>query len=115
MKMTELEDLLLKEVAYKDWMPNLKNVYDLLGARIGWLFHWSFAAPDNTDPSSCRLELQKGRQWFIPDGATRTNVINTLYLAAEIAERHEFMECFTVGGRILRDPHTEIPEIKETI
>lgn len=97
-------------VTYKDWRPSFKPAYDVDDVLLGYLFQWSFGAPDNMSDDKTRVFECCSRQWFIPVTADRTDVINTLWLAVEIAERHEFMEQFRVAGQVLRNPHARIPE-----
>jgi hypothetical protein len=93
---------LLCRVEYKNWRLRIGEMGE------GFFLQWRFFETDNTDASDTALHLQGCRKWYVSPHATDSEVMNTAYLAAEIAERHEFMERFLVDGKPLRNPHADV-------
>lgn len=109
MKLDALIERAQRTVSYKRWKIFSEPVYSAHGERTGALVSWAFLAEDNMQPDNPELFACRTRRWFVPVTADWTDLVNTLWLAVEIGERHESMELFRVDGQVLRDPHTRLP------
>lgn len=105
-----LIDRARREVRYKNWSLESEGVYTPDGDRLGSVVFFEFLAEDNMQPGSTQLFPCRTRRWFVPVAADWTDLVNTLWLAVEIGERHESMELFTLGGAPVRDPHTRLEQ-----
>ncbi len=54
-------------------------------------------------------ETMLGRRWLIERAATPDEVVRTLLKAALTWEEHELRECFRLDGRLVFDPHFQLP------
>ena len=73
-------------------------------ARVGCDRHsnrWWFQLVYDADGQEWR-----GRKWFLSKHMTDDEIIKTIWLAFEIAVRHELMEGFKVNGFRVFNPHT---------
>ncbi len=56
-------------------------------------------------------EMYRGRQWFIPRGAGRGEIVRTAFLAAAVWQEHEAREAFTYRGARVFGPHGDVDEL----
>lgn len=47
----------------------------------------------------------RGRKWYLSEYMTNDEIVKTVFLAFEIAVRHEILEGFKVNGKPLFNPH----------
>jgi hypothetical protein len=52
-----------------------------------------------------------GRKFYLSDHMTQDEVVKTAYLAFKLAVEHEVMEGFSVGGKVLFNPHVDFTEL----
>jgi hypothetical protein len=50
----------------------------------------------------------RGRKWYLSRHMTDDEIVKTIWLAFEIAVRHELLEGFTFGGKLVFNPHTPV-------
>lgn len=58
-----------------------------------------------------KQELYKGRKWYLSPYMTEDEVVKTIYLAFEVAVKHEILEGFKMDDTPLFNPHTPYDEI----
>ncbi len=94
---------ILKNVKYKDWTPVIGQDQDRL------YFRWMWKAPDAT----CRQphKVLGGRKWFLSPYMTKSEVINTAFMAALAAEEHECREFFKYNGQPIYGPHWDVDKL----
>lgn len=82
---------------------------------------------DNENPKSGRVFLQvvykapciktgirqefHGRKFYLSKHMTQDEVVKTAFLAFKLAVEHEIMEGFSVGGKVLFNPHVDFTEL----
>jgi hypothetical protein len=107
---------LLKEISYKEgWsiLTTNRATPDSLQEFI--LIYWKFDAPD---VKTGLIETWTSRKYYISPYMSDSEIIQTAFLAAKVAEEHEILEAFKYKGKTLFSPHmdlnyfinTEIPE-----
>lgn len=55
--------------------------------------------------------MYKGRKWYLSPYMTEDEVVKTIYLAFEVAVKHEILEGFKMDDTPLFNPHTPYDEI----
>lgn len=78
------------------------------GLMLGWLISTSFQRPDRETGSVAR---GRGREMWVPNGATLSAAVKTAWVAARLIVDHELMECFKFKGERVFDPHATIAEL----
>jgi len=58
-----------------------------------------------------KLELWKGRKYYLSDYMTEDEIVKTAYVAFEQAVKHEVMEGFKKNGVIVFNPHVNHEEL----
>ena len=58
-------------------------------------------------------EIFRSRKWYLSEHMTDQEILGTLWLAFEIAVKHELMEGFKVDGTILFNPHVNFNKLLE--
>ena len=53
-------------------------------------------------------EVLKGRKWMLSPHMTKSEVVQTAFLAVKTAEEHEMREKFTYCGRPIFGPHQDV-------
>jgi hypothetical protein len=103
MELKELSDI-LEDIRYKDWELRLLIPLD------GWFIQWAFKDSDGKPWTS--------RKWFVSSHSCKSEVVQTAFLAARIAEEHELREKFLYKGRSVFGPHIAVEkhwEISEAL
>jgi hypothetical protein len=95
---------LLREVAYKGW-----NLEACENENFGYLVI-SFRAVD-TDTGG--WTTQRGRKWNLSRHMTRSEIIQTAFLAVMTAEEHEIRETFSYRGVPVFGPHLDVEALVE--
>lgn len=90
------------QIAFRDWELRTGFMGD------GFFLQWRFLEADNTNAADPTPQLQGCRKWYVSAHATESEVINTAYAAVQMAMSHEVMEQFTVGGKVLYNPHQSV-------
>jgi len=52
------------------------------------------------------------RPWIVENESTESEVVRTIYKATEAAVVHELQEKFKYNGKVVYDPHTQLPNTK---
>ena len=94
----------LREVRYKEWTLEVCS-----DESFGYLVV-SFRAID-TDTGA--WQTQRGRKWKLSPHMTRSEVIQTAFLAVMTAEEHEIRETFTYKGIPVFCPHLDVEALVE--
>lgn len=105
--MLSLEALhaIISLVRYKNW-----NF--IVGARGDEFFlQVKFFAPDIGDPT--KLVEQSGRKWWISRYMTKSEVVQTAFLACLKAEEHECREQFHYREQTIFCPHFSVDELAD--
>lgn len=102
MQTLETVQALAARISYKDWELRVGEMGE------GFYLQWRFWERDNANPHDPTPHLQGCRKWYVSRWATDSEVVNTAFVAAELAERHEMMERFKLDGKTLRDPHASV-------
>ncbi len=55
----------------------------------------------------------KGRKWFLSDYMTKSEIIQTAFLAVQTAMEHEVRERFLYKGKSIFDPHYDVDALFE--
>lgn len=104
-------------------LTNTENVMNMITYKHGWkpnvimkrggvvLVYWEFSA---TDVKTGKQETWKSRKWYISPHMTNSEIVQTFFLAAKIAEIHEMHESFRYKGEILFNPHYDSDSIVES-
>lgn len=92
----EIADI-LSNVKYKNW--TLRYVMRL-PMSIQWLF-------------SVGGETQRGREWFISNRMTKSEIVSTAFKAALTAEEHECREAFRYKDKKIYGPHFDVDVLAE--
>ncbi len=82
---------------------------------------------DNEQPTDGRIFIQvhyhapcvktgswedwSGRKWYLSKHMTQDEVIKTAFAAFKAAVEHEILEGFSVGGKVLFNPHVDFTEL----
>jgi len=57
------------------------------------------------------LRQWSGRKWYLSRHMTQDEVIKTAFAAFKAAVEHEILEGFSVGGKLLFNPHVDFTEL----
>lgn len=60
-------------------------------------------------------EIANGRTWVLPDDATKSDIVRTIFLALQTWVEHELREGFTYRGVQVMDPHADYDRMVETL
>ena len=71
----------------------------------GLFLQVQFVAPCNDTGEE---KLHKGRKWYLSPHATKSEVVQTAFLAALTAVEHEAREAFTYKGAQVYGPHGDV-------
>lgn len=93
----------LQEVSYKDW------TIEYHGGDDPYL-QVCFLA---TDSVTGVKELQRGRKWRLSSYMTRSELVQTAFLACLTAEEHEVRETFRYKGQTVYGPHFDVEKLVE--
>lgn len=75
---------------------------------LGWLISTSFQRPDRESGSIGR---GRGREMWVPNGASLSAAVKTAWVAARLIVDHELMEAFKFRGRRVFDPHATVAKL----
>lgn len=89
----------LDDISYLDWKLYLGDMGD------GWYLQVQFEAADS---ETGEVEKQHCRKWYLSPHMTRTEILDTAFLAYQRGVLHEFEENFKYKGRPVRNPHISI-------
>ena len=67
-------------------------MFDAVGYLVGWTLHVLYTEPDVDNPATAKLQRTRG--WFIPRGATETDIVNTALAALLRSAEHQVREHF---------------------
>lgn len=96
-----------------DWVIREVEVRDV-GApatdapMLGWLISTSFQRPDRITGA---INRGRGREMWVPLGATLSAAIKTAWVAAKLIVDHELFESFKYKGRRVFDPHATVAQL----
>lgn len=76
--------------------------WDIVDMPGGWLVTCAFIRPDR---DTQKIEIGKGRGWWVSEDATEEQVIRTAFSAIKMLVDHELLEFFRVGEERIFDPH----------
>ena len=76
--------------------------WDILDMPGGWLVTCAFIRPDR---DTQKVEIGRGRGWWVAADATEEQVIRTAFSAVQMLVTHELLEFFRVGEERVFDPH----------
>jgi hypothetical protein len=80
------------------------TVQDDEGVTNGWHVQVCYYEPDVLKPNG-NMELQKSRTWFIWEGASESEVVDTAFAAVMRSYDHVVQEHFTYKGKRIFSPH----------
>jgi hypothetical protein len=95
MTRTQLSSIVSK-ITYRNWDFRIHDKGD------GFLIQAVWMAPD---ANTGKMELQKGRKWYVSSHACEGEIIRTIYKIVEAAEIHEMQEHFKYCGQKIFNPH----------
>jgi hypothetical protein len=96
--LAELREI-VNDVKFNDW-KFVTGVMD-----HGYFIQVKFLAPDN---ETHKIALQSCRKWYVSSFATRSEVVQTAFLAAKQATEHEMREQFLYKGKAIFGPHIDV-------
>lgn len=103
MKRSEIKEI-VSRISYKDWQYRIGSMGN--GCFLQVIFE-DKCAKDG------KMSIQKGRKWYISSFATKSEIIQTAFLAIKTAEEHEMREMFTYSGQRVFGPHMDIEELAQ--
>lgn len=95
---------IVSSIEYKDWKldlitPPSSNPY------IQWKI------PDNKAP----MGYWNCRKWLLSPHMTKSEIIQTIFLAIQVAEEHESRESFKYKGESILSPHLDLEKLHKLI
>jgi len=91
---------LLKEIQYKDWIFTLIEENDILFLQVSFIRASAF---DET-----RIMKHFGRKWRISPRTSKSEFVQTAFVAIITAEEHEIREDFKYKGAAIFAPHYNV-------
>jgi hypothetical protein len=88
--------LIVRDCQYLDWRFNLDRVGAHLFLQI---------EVDGHDTKTGLPAKWRSRKWLLSRSMCPTEIVNTVFLAVEIAVRHELCEEFRYRGQSIKSPH----------
>lgn len=67
--------------------------------------YWKFSAPD---VKTGLMETWTSRKYYISPFMSDSEIVQTAFLAAKVAEEHEILEAFKYNGKTLFSPHMDL-------
>ncbi len=106
MKTTAEVQEILRQCKYQDWEFRLeeRNNGDLL-------LQVRFYAVNTDDEGGTHLVEMSGRKWFISRHATRTEIVQTAWLAVLKAVEHEARDAFSYRERAIFNTHIAVERL----
>lgn len=99
----------VEELSYREAIQDLEiNSVHYVTRIKGWLVNTTFRRPDI---DTGEIGIGRGRQLFVPVGASKTNVFFTCWVAVELIIRHEAMEAIRFDGKRVLNPHHSLDEL----
>jgi hypothetical protein len=94
-------------------LPELRNLLAQFTYKPGWAMRYRpcergalvWVAYDGTGDYGA--EPWVGRKLYVSPHATRSEVIGTVQVCVELAERHEMLENLRKSGQVVTDPHID--------
>ncbi len=86
-------------VRYKDWLFHLIEDGSFAYLQLTWL------APCSDTGESA---IQSSRKWRLSEHMTRSELVQTAFLAVQVAEEHEIRESFQYRGLPVFGPHFDV-------
>lgn len=99
----EYEKIVAK-VRFYDW----RFVPSEIGEKEGFFVQIS---ADETDNRSGEPMTWKGRKWLVSRFSTESEIIQTCWLAVQIARQHEDRENFFYEGKAILGPHFDVKDL----
>lgn len=98
--MLSIEDVqtIIDEVEYLDWN------FVIGGTPNHWYLQLRFGDLD---------DVQLGRKWKLSPHMTKSEVVQTAFLAVKTAVEHELRESFRYSGRAIFNPHFDVDKLAE--
>lgn len=93
---------IVSEVSYKNWKFRVKELEN------GYFLQVYF---DALDLETNKLETQYGRKWYISKYMTKSEVVQSCFVACLKAEEHECRESFLYKGSQIFNPHYDVDEL----
>lgn len=103
--MMERMEGIIGRIEYKNW--------DFVFYSNGSYLQIQFIAPCHDNPMN--NSLQKGRKWLISEHMTDSEIVQTAFLAIQVAEEHEMRETFKFEGQAIFGPHFDLHHLAEAI
>lgn len=88
--------VIVGKIAYKNWEFRIQEKGN------GFLVQAIWPAPD---ANTGKIEIQKGRKWYVSPHASEGEIVRTFYKVVEAAEIHELQEHFKYCGQKIYNPH----------
>ncbi len=95
---------------YNEFRDILKNIF-----YRGWAFELHLEDGDFYLQLDLKEDGWKGRKWRMSPHMTRSEVVQTAFLAVKTAEEHEMREKFTYFGKAIFGPHLNADDLVEFI
>lgn len=98
-------------------IDEIQNIIKNITYKPGWelklttrgddviLMYWKFNAPDT---NTGVMEEWTSRKYYLSPFKTPSEIIQTAFLAAKVAEEHEILESFKYRGKVLFSPHMDL-------
>lgn len=98
-------------------LEHIQNLIKGISYKNGWelrlttrgedviLMYWQFDAPNVKNGI---VETWTSRKYYLSPYKTDSEIIQTAFLAAKVAEEHEILESFKYNGKILFSPHMDL-------
>lgn len=97
---------ILEQVHYQDWTFDVFREGDTLFLQVHF-----------TAPCACRSNRgnlrHRCRKWRISPRSTKSELVQTAFLAVRTAEEHEIRERFKYRGRSIYSPHYDVEKLVE--
>lgn len=109
----EIDELLRATVKYKDWWFLIEEDGLSLDGRPRLVLRACFMAIDNDLDGIGVPEEQRSRKWPLSEHMTKTEIIQTAFLAVLKAEEHELREAFKYQGAAIFNSHIGVDELHQ--
>lgn len=106
--MTRLEQIqnITKDISYKEGWELKLTTRGSNDEVI--LMYWQFSAPD---VKTGVMTMWTSRKYYLSPFKTGSEIVQTAFLAAKVAEEHEILESFQYKGKTLFSPHMNLDHL----
>lgn len=102
----EILESILNDIKYKDWQISIVQENDILFIQPYFKNYCACRSLDDEFEHYCR-------KWRISIRMTKSEIVQTAFLAILTAEEHEIRENFKYKGRAIFGPHFDIDKLVE--